>query len=115
MAFGQFLGSKSKVVYTTDSGKSIVLRVDDDLVLGNSGLPTFDPANPPANATGKFPRFKPRGVYWEATAANYEGKRKFLICGTATAGLYTPDAPTAVTVDGVAGVVTGKRGESYTL
>lgn len=115
MAEGQFLGSKDKFTYTTDSGKSIVLTLDTDLVMSNSGLAAYDAASPPANVTGKFNRFKPRGVYWQATAANYEGRRKFLIAGTANAALYTADAPTTVTVDGIAGITTGKRGESYTL
>lgn len=115
MAEGQFTGSKSKVVYTTDSGKSIILRIDDDLVVTGSSLPTYDPASPPANITGKFQRFKPRGVYWEGTATGFEGRRKFLICGDSDATLYAADTPTTVTVDGVAGITTGKRGESYTL
>lgn len=115
MAEGQFTGSKTKVVYTTDSGKSIILRVDDDLVVTNSGLTVYDPASPPANVTGKFLRFKPRGVYWEATATGFEGRRKFLICGGNDATLYAADTPTTLTIDGVAGITTGKRGESYTL
>lgn len=115
MAEGQFLGSKTKVVYTTDAGKSIVLNLDDDLVVANSGLATYDPGSPPTNVVGKFPRFRPRGVYWQATAPGFEGARKFLIAGTNSATLYTADAPTTITVDGVAGITTGKRGEQYSF
>lgn len=115
MALGQFLGAKTKVVYTTDAGKSIVLNLDDDLVTANSGLDVYNPSSPPTNVVGKFPRFKPRGVYWQATAANFEGARKFLIAGTNDAPLYTADAPTAITIDGVAGITTGKRGEQYSF
>lgn len=115
MPKGQFLGSKSKYIYKTDSDKTILLRLDDDLVLTGSGLAVADPANPPTDVIGKFDRFRPRGVYWEATAVGFEGKRKFIVCGQNTASLYTEDASQAITIDGVAGVTTGKRGESYTL
>lgn len=115
MAEGQFLGSKSRVIYTSDADDSIILTIDDDLVTSGQSLPTYNPASPPENVTGKPNRFKPRGVYWQATQGDLAGARKFLICGSPDAPLYSTNAQTALTIDGVAGVTTGRRGERVTF
>ena len=115
MPEGQFSGQRSKYDYTTDSGKHIPLTLDDSLVVAGSGLAAFDPANPPANVTGKFDRFKPRGVYWQATDTGFVGRRKFIVCGTNNSTLFAADTQTALTIDGVGGLTTGKRGESFSF
>jgi len=115
MGLGQFSGSKGKYVYENDGGGTYILTIDTDLVTAGQGLTAFDPANPPAGAAPPPKRFKPRGVYWEGTAAGFEGKRKFLICGDVTATLYATTASSTLSVDGVAGRTTGRRGETLSF
>ena len=110
MADSQFLGPKEDFVYVTDTGTIIKMKRDPDLCPLGTGLAAFDPANP-GGAVSKPLGFSPRGVYWQSTAAGFEGRRKFLICGTAAAALYQSDAPQAQEIGGVAGVTTGRRGE----
>lgn len=115
MPEGQFSGSKSKYVYVSEAGDNYILLLDDTLVITNAGLVLFDPAAPPANSCPAPKRFKPRGVYWQATAAGFEGKRKFLVCGTAAAALYATSLSQEFAVDGVAGATTGRRGETQSF
>lgn len=110
MPEGQFTGPRAKYVYTSDTGDDIILRLDSSLVIPTSALTTYDPVEDTA-ATAKPLGFKPRGVYWQATATDFEGRRKFLIAGDVSAGFYASNIPVAVTIDGVAGVTTGRRGE----
>lgn len=110
MPYGQFTGPRAKYVYTNDIGEQIILRLDSTNVIPTSGLLTYDPAvNTTANP--KPLGFKPRGVYWQGTATGFETRRKFLIAGIATAGIYASDVPVAITIDAVTGVTTGRRGE----
>ena len=112
MGVGQYLGPKSKVVYTADSGEKYLLTRDDDLC--GTALPKVDlPKYTDQEDVGFAPpRFKPRGCYWKADAAPFY--RKFLICGTVTAEAYDATAPVAMTIDGIAGKTTGVRGERVT-
>jgi len=110
MGLGQFTGPRSKYVYTNDFGVDIVLRLDETNVIATSGLLTYDPETD-VDVIPKPLGFKPRGVYWQATATGFEGKRKFLIAGLGTAGIYASDTPQIFSIDGVAGVTTGRRGE----
>lgn len=109
MPEGQFLGQKDSYVYTSDNGTQFAIQRDRSLVLGEStGLSLYSVGDPFA-----FPlprRFKPRGVFWEG---NLNGRkvRKFLICGNLNATLYATDSSSELTIDGVVGVTTGKRGE----
>lgn len=107
MAEGQFLGKKKVYLYTDESGAVYFLRLDSTLgdlpgtglipaVAGNTGLPAPK-------------RFQPRGVFWQGTL-NGEIKRKFLICAS-TGVLYQADSSQSLTIDGVAGVTTGRKGE----
>lgn len=115
MGEGQFSGTRSDYVYTTDTGAKYVIEMDDTLgTQPNNGLTVFDPANP-GTATPKPNKFNLRGVYWQGTAAGYEGKRKFLVCGTLAATLYASNLRQTVSVDGVAGVTTGRKGESMSF
>ncbi|HEX7762729.1 MAG TPA: hypothetical protein VF433_03870 [Cellvibrio sp.] len=115
MPEGQFTGSRDSYVYTSDTGNLYVLQLDETLGdLAGADLDAFDPANP-GTATPKPTRFSPRGVYWQATATGFEGKRKFIICGTTDATLYNSSVRQALTVDGVAGTTTGRRGEKQSF
>lgn len=114
MPEGQFTGSRGKYVYEMDSGVEIILELDETLADLSSTLTDFDPANP-GTATAAPRRFQPRGVYWQATAANFEGKRKFIVCGQSVDPLYATQVRQALTIDGVAGVTTGRRGEKLTF
>lgn len=115
MPEGQFLGSRGNYVYTSDTDEQYIITTDATLgALTGAGLTVFDPANP-GESTPSPKRFQPRGVYWQATAAGFIGKRKFLICGTTDATLYDSSVRQTLTIDGVAGVTTGRRGERQTF
>lgn len=111
MADSQFLGAKGDFIYIDDTGQKIKLKRDLDLAIANTGLAAFDPVTD-TDAIGKPLGFKPRGVWWESTANGFEGRRKFLICGTTAAALYDSSVPVVQEIAGVAGVTTGRRGES---
>lgn len=111
MADSQFLGEKGDFIYVDDTGQEIKIKRDLDLAVLNTGLTAFDPAVN-TTAIGKPLGFKPRGVWWESTEPGFEGRRKFLICGAPNAALYASSVPVAQTIAGVAGVTTGRRGES---
>jgi len=111
MGYGQFTGPRLKYAYEDDLGNTVVLRLDSTNVIANSAMPVYDPAVN-TEAIGKPLGFKPRRVYWQGTATGFENRRKFLICGDITAVLYSSNVPQVVTIDGVAGVTTGRRGES---
>ncbi len=115
MPEGQFTGSRDSYVYTMDDGRAIILRLDSTLVLAGSGLTPYDPESPPANVTGKPYRFRPRAVYWQATGAGFEGRRKLLIVGTPGSTVWQSRVSQALTIDGVEGQTSGKRGESFSL
>lgn len=110
MPEGQFTGARSRFRYTADDARVFVLRLDSTLGgLANTGLTAFDPAAP-GNAQNKPLRFKPRGVYWQGVLSG-RIVRKFIVCGTTTAGLYAATGPQAVEIDQVNGTTTGRRGE----
>lgn len=117
MPEGQFTGSRSKYVYESETvDEKYILTLDDSLVTAGQSLQPFDPATPPTGNVCPSPkRFKPRIIYWEATAVGFEGKRKQLVCGTNAAPLYATNTPATLTIDGVAGVTTGRRGEVQTF
>ena len=58
-------------------------------------------------------RFKPRGIYVEATVAGQK-VRKFIISPVADNTAYAAEASTPLTIDGVAFATTGRRGEAFT-
>lgn len=114
MPVGQFTGPRTTYIYENDAGGQYLLSLDEtNATLAGTGLV----AATIANAAGAAPRpsnFKPRGVYWQATAAPI-GARKFLTCGDVTAALYASDISQALTIDGVAGVTTGRVGEKLSF
>ena len=108
MAEGQYLGEKAKYVYTCDDGETqYVLTLDTTLAMGNSGLASAE-AGGGGEAAPK--RFVPRTVHWQGTLQGRKVRKK-LIAGTINSELYNPNASQAITIDGVAGTTTGKRGE----
>ncbi len=112
MAEGQFTGPRKRYQYTTDQDDTLNIRTDATLGdLAGAGMGAFVAGEGTPKPTG----FQPRGVYWKGTQAGYEDKRKFIICGTVDATLYASDTPQAVTIDGVAGITTGRRGEQVTF
>ena len=114
MGLGQFSGSRGKYTYTSDTGAKYYLTLDEDLVIVGSGLSPYDPATD-VGYTPPPKRFKPRVVFWRATGAGFVGKRKALVAGIATDDLYSFDGPQTFSVDGVAGITTGRRGEKITF
>ena len=112
MPAGQFTGPRKKYAYTNDQDETINLKLDETLAtLAGTGLTASVAGQGGPKPTG----FEPRGVYWKGTAAGYETARKFIICGTTDATLYASDSPQALTIDGVAGITTGRRGERLTF
>lgn len=111
MPEGQFLGNRDSYVYTSETGALYVITTDETLGdLAGVGLDPYDPLNP-GTAVAPPKRFQPRGVYWQGTAVGFTTKRKFLVCGAGDATLYASSVRQAVTIDGVAGITTGRRGE----
>lgn len=112
MGLGQFTGSRSKYQYTDDQGETLNLKLDDTLAgLTGTGLTAAVAGEGTPKPTG----FQPRGVYWKGTATGFTTARKFIICGTTDAALYASNTPQALTIDGVAGITTGRRGESLSF
>lgn len=109
MAEGQFLGQKDSYVYTSDNGTQFAIRRDRTLILGEAtGLTLYAEGS---EFAFPLPRgFRMRGVYWQGLL-DTRIVRKFLVCGTLDATLYATDSSTNLTIDGVPGVTTGKRGE----
>lgn len=119
MGLGQFLGKKNKYNYEDDGGRLYTITRDITLATdAKIGLTAFDPATN-TDTLGTLPKgFQPRGVYWQANADQGDevaGARKFIICGTALAPLYDSNGPQSLTIDGIVGTTTGRRGESLSF
>ena len=113
MAEGQFSGRRRPYLYTSDSGEVFLLLKDETLGdIAGSGLVRATTANI-GNASAAPKRFEARGVYWQGELNN-RVVRKFITCA-ATGTLYVGNVPQALTIDGVAGSTTGKRGEQLTF
>jgi len=102
---GNRLGPKTAVTYTSDSTLVYNMKIDADLIISNAGLA--------AGNTGvtKPLGFRPRGVHAQFLDA---GKiyRKFFICGTPAAALFTSNVPQDVTCDTAVFTTTGRKGET---
>lgn len=111
MPEGQFTGERKTYLYTPDSGDNTYLITTDATLgdLAGAGLTEATTANV-GTAQPAPKRFKPRVVFWQAEL-NGNRVRKAVICGTVDATLYDSDSPQALTIDGVAGSTTGRRGE----
>jgi len=113
---GNRLGSRSKYIYTSDSGSTYAVETDDSLAIAGFGAAgaapvAYDPASP-GSTTAAPKRFKPRGVYVQAS----DGARKFVICFNATASAYARNNSASYTIDTEEGwASTGRRGESQSF
>lgn len=110
MPEGQFSGERAAYEYTSDNGTTYLLTLDKTLGdLAGTGLS----AATSGSTAGTPPkRFKPRVVFWEGTLSGRK-VRKQIVCDPD--GTLFGDTSTALTVDGVAGSTTGRRGEKLTF
>ena len=117
MPEGQFLGKKGSYLYATDSG--IIYVIQRDQTLATLPGTDFTPATDAASLLSPTPkRFQARGVHWQGVlgdGVNGRIVRKFIICFTPTSTLYASDVSQNLTVDGVLGFTTGKRGEQLSF
>lgn len=111
MPEGQFQGPKDTYIYVADDNRTY--RITRDVTLAN--IDGVDLVVATVQNSDDFydisSRITPRGVHWQATEGNLN-RRKFLICGSKNAALFVAPNSQPVTVDGVAGVTTGRRGEA---
>lgn len=105
---GNLLGNKSKYGYTDDRGVDRRITRDDDLATA-AGLTILIGAG--TSRPGLEKGQEPRGVWCQALedVGGYR-PRKFLICNT-DSPLWTAAGPTAVTIDTIAFITTGRVGE----
>lgn len=114
MPEGQYTGQRKSYIYESDAGKKYILLLDSTLAgLANTGLVEATSGNT-ADATPAPKKFKPRVVFWQGTLNN-RTVRKALVCGDVTATLYAKDTSQTVTIDGVDGSTTGRRGEKLSF
>lgn len=111
MPEGQFSGSRAKYEYLSDSGTVFKLTLDQ--TLGDIEAAGLTPATATSTAVNKPVGFKPRVVFWQGEL-NGDIKRKEIVCDR-TSTLYATDVSQSLTVDSVAGVITGRRGEKLTF
>jgi hypothetical protein len=113
MAEGQFTGLRGRYIYVSDSGREFVRVADETLATVAGSTNAAEPST--GAADGALPsRFKPRGVFWEGVLSG-RLVRKFIVCGTLESPLYAADTRRALTIDGVSGTVTGRKGEKQTF
>lgn len=113
MPEGQFTGERGVYLYTADSGDLFLIQTDKTLGdLAECGLVAATTGNS-TEATPAPKRWKPRVTFWQGTL---DGKtvRKSLICNR-NSDLMESNTPTALTVDGVAGSTTGRKGEKISF
>lgn len=114
MPEGQYTGQRKSYVYESDAGKKYILLLDSTLAeLAGTDLVAATADNA-ATASPVPKKFKPRVVFWQGTLNN-RTVRKALICGTVTSTLYAKDTSADLTIDGVAGSTTGRRGEKLSF
>ncbi len=107
MPEGQFTGARAAYTYTKDDGTDIVICLDETLgsAAGN-GLVKLTTASA---LPGKPLKFTPRIVFWQGVLDG-KTKRKQIVCNAGSV-LYGKVGSSALTIDGVSGVTTGRRGE----
>lgn len=109
---GNLIGERAKYKYTMDDGTVIKLRLDKTLgdlaACGLSAVTTAD------NAGNKPTNFKPRVVYWQHVQADGTINRKQLVCSAASDAFNSVDNFN-ITIDGLAGQTTGRRGEQISF
>lgn len=110
MPEGQFSGARAGYEYINDEGTTYLLTLDE--TLGGIAGAGLSAATSASTAGGAPSRFTPRVVFWQGTLSG-RTVRKSIVCN-ADGALYT-DTSQSLTVDGVAGVTTGRRGEKITF
>lgn len=109
MPEGQYTGQKAIYEYTADSGETYLLSLD--ATLGDIAECNLTKANTNTTGLPKPLRFKPRVVFWQGTLDGRQ-VRKSLVCETDST-LYETDKSSSLTIDGVTGKTTGRRGETF--
>lgn len=111
MAEGQFLGKRAYYLYVSDVGEVYLILMDQTMgQIAGSGLTLATRINA-GNAVRPPRGFKPRGVHWQGEL-NGRAVRKFIVCnGGSDDALYSSGTSVGLTIDGVAGTTTGRRGE----
>jgi len=116
MPEGQFSGSKCTYEYTNDEGTNFLLTLDQTLGdLSGNGLVL---ATQESTAVPKPTGFQPRIVFWQSLApvgTNRSLSRKELVVGDLSADYYATSVSQMITIDGVEGRTTGRRGEKLSF
>lgn len=110
MPEGQFSGQRAAYEYVADDGTTYLLTLDE--TLGGIGATGLTAASSGSTAATKPDRFTPRVVFWQGTLSG-RTVRKELVCN-ADGSIYTNNSQ-SLTIDGVAGSTTGRRGEKLTF
>jgi hypothetical protein len=115
------IGPKKKYKYTTDAGVVIKLRLDATYGdLPEAGLEELTTAD---EAQFKPDYFSPRVVFWQSDAEQDDGqggtttaavRRRQIVCA-ADSTLYTSVDQQNLTIDGVSGYTTGRKGETQSF
>ena len=113
MPQGQFLGPRKTYIYLSDGGSTYLITTDSTLGdLAGTGLTAAVGGNVGSAQTAPS-RFKPRVVFWQGTL-NGNIVRKKIICNRDSAFAKLTVSTTLV-IDGVTGVITGRRGEKQSF
>jgi len=110
MPEGQFTGKRATYDYVADDGTEYRLTLDE--TLGNIASAGLGKTTTASTSTEVPKRLKPRVVYWQGTLGT-RIVRKAIVCNT-DGGLYSSSSQN-LTIDGVAGTTTGRRGEKFTF
>lgn len=111
MPEGQFLGERAVYIYTADDDEEYLIRTDKTLGdLTGTGLV----AATSSTTAGTLPSgIKPRVVFWQGELDD-RIVRKELVCNR-NGTLLTANKSTSLTIDGVQGATTGRRGEKQSF
>ncbi len=109
MPEGQYSGRRGNYVYTSDDGSDYIISTDR--TLGSIPGADLQLATGGSDAVSPPKRFRPRIVYWQGEL-NDRIVRKKIICDN-TSSLYQDNNSVTLTIDGVAGFTTGRRGEKF--
>lgn len=110
MPEGQYTGERSTYEYTSDKDEKFFMVLDD--TLGGISQLNMPLAGGDSTAGNPPKRFKPRVVFWQGVLDGRE-VRKTLVCNR-TSPAYA-NRSIAITIDGVQGKTTGRRGERFTF
>lgn len=106
------VGKRKKYKYVMDDNTVIKLRLDATLGdLAECGLSEVTTAD---NAGNKPTNFKPRVVFWQHVQEDGNVIRKELVCTQASTAFISKDNFN-ITIDGIAGQTTGRRGEQISF